>query len=81
MEREPVAVIGAIMAVVSALITFGVLTWSAAEVDAFEQALLALAPVVVILVGAYAQRRQVYSPHTVRTRYVQVVEDDDDGDE
>jgi len=70
MKSEPVAIIGAIMAVVMALITFGVISWSDLQVDAFEQALVALVPIVIVGIGSAVQRAKVFSPKTVETQYV-----------
>lgn len=66
MQKEPVAIIGAIMAVVMALITFGILDWTEAQVSAFEQVLIANIPLLVVGLGSWAQRSKVFSPDTVR---------------
>ena len=69
-REEPVAIIAAIMAVVSAGITFGYLNWSDAQVDAFQSMLVAVIPAVVIIGGAIAQRYSVYSPATVEKDFM-----------
>lgn len=77
MKSEPVAIIGAVMAIVVALITFGVLEWTDAQVDAFEKMLIAVVPLLIVAAGTLAERAIVFSPQTVAEKYVQVAHGDE----
>lgn len=53
LQREPVrtaSLVTAIMALIAALGAFGYLTWTEAQVTAFEQALVVCIPIVLALV-------------------------------
>ena len=53
MKREPVlsagAIVGAILSIATALIAFGVIDWTEAQLGALEAALLAVVPLLITL--------------------------------
>ena len=66
-EREPAVIVGSVMAVIGALVTFGILEWSTEEIAAVEVALVACVPLVAGLVAPFISRRYttpIKNPHT-----------------
>ena len=73
MKTEPAMIVGAVMAVVQALIVFGVFAWTPEESSAFQTALEAVLPFLLplpTLIGAWITRGQVFSPATVEKDFV-----------